>query len=290
MIFQKLKSLLFRAIIFFNKKNLERRRMIFSINPGRSGSNYLADLLETSDSTASFHEANPNMSGDTIDLINKYPMVDTLKIRKKTKLLFLKKQLLAIPENLVYCDTNQQFIKSFYDVVLSTFSNVEVIVLRRDFVSVLKSFVQLGFYTENHRATKKWMVSFDSPNFCFNPPYSKEKLDPIDSIITYLIEIELRIEKFKKDYPNVNIIEVYLDQLMDKTEVKKLFEKLNITYTSRTDLFTGKKVNERKDQKLGYTSQSPNITYEYCMNRLNLYLDEAKKHNLHIPQLYIKDN
>ncbi|MBW7898496.1 hypothetical protein B188_13730 [Candidatus Brocadiaceae bacterium B188] len=56
------KSVVYNNLIKYFRKDPDHR-LLFSINPGRSGSQYLAELLGTAEEVTSFHEAEPPMNG-----------------------------------------------------------------------------------------------------------------------------------------------------------------------------------------------------------------------------------
>jgi len=49
------------------------------------------------------------------------------------------------------------FIKTYFDVIMNDFLNVDVIILRRDIASVLKSFIELGYFSKSNKMWPKWM-------------------------------------------------------------------------------------------------------------------------------------
>ena len=120
--------------------------LIFSINSGRSGSKYLAELFSTVPNVKSFHEAEPKMNGEFIDMINRKPLVDT-RGKRRIKSKAIAELLRSGAPQMVYAETNHTFITTFHDVVLEDFHNVDVVILRRDLARVLKSFIELGYFS-----------------------------------------------------------------------------------------------------------------------------------------------
>ena len=55
------------------------QRLIFSINSGRSGSQYLAKLLDSAKEVTAFHEAEPKMIGKYLRLIEKKTYKESIK-------------------------------------------------------------------------------------------------------------------------------------------------------------------------------------------------------------------
>ena len=126
------------SLRLFQNKRYFNNRMLFCINSGRSGSEYLSKLLCTAKGVNSFHEPEPNMSGKYLRMINEFQYPETFK-KRRYKCKGIKKILKRMSSNEIYCETNHMFIKTFFDVILEDFKNVEVIILRRELSLVLKS-------------------------------------------------------------------------------------------------------------------------------------------------------
>ena len=107
------------------------QRLIFSINSGRSGSQYLAKLLDSAKEVTAFHEAEPKMIGKYLRLIEKN--LQRKYKKRQFKGQFIEKQLAKLSCGQVYCNTTHMFIKTFYDVVMEKFqkNEVEVIILKK---------------------------------------------------------------------------------------------------------------------------------------------------------------
>ena len=131
-------------------------RYLFCINAGRSGSNYLADLLSTAQDVAAFHEAEPTMHGEPLRRVSAAPLTSSYTERQ-VKLAGIARLLEERPWAQTYAETNHMFIKTYFDVVVDTLHGVEVIHLRRDPARVLKSFVELGYFSPLNHVWPDWM-------------------------------------------------------------------------------------------------------------------------------------
>ena len=121
-------------------KHLNNHPLIFCLNPGRSGSKFLAELFNTGEKIKAYHEPKPKMNGVYLDYINNMKLDESYD-KRKIKVQALKRKLSFWNKDTIYCETTHMFIKTFYDVILDEFENVKVIRLKRDFFSILKSFV-----------------------------------------------------------------------------------------------------------------------------------------------------
>ena len=264
------------------------RRLIFSINAGRSGSSYLNKLMGTAKNVTSFHEPYPAMAGRYVPSFRKpltslkqrliYPAI---RVKKYHKVVGVKEILQTMPADHVYAESNHMFILSFYDIVLDHFKNVQVINLRRYLPRVLKSYVELGHYTPGHDLTFFWAVSPNNRTAAVRALAPDKDLDQVDICIAYLIDIEARAQRFLKEYPHIKVVDARLESLNDPEYVHSFFGKLGLEPTEETDAVLGKVVYQRTKEKEDY----PEVTEEYCEERILQYIQRCKEKGIEIPEL-----
>ena len=260
--------------------NSNKKRLIFCINSGRSGSNYLADLLGTAKEVTSFHEADPPMIGEYLRIINNSPYAESFQ-QRAVKCKAIKKYLRRIPTKGIYCETNHMFIKTFFDVVLKDFINVEVIILRRELASVLKSFIELNYFSHENEAWPDWMSLPDAKTAAISCLVPYKEMDQYDRCIAYLIDIEARAQRFKKNYPWIKVHEVRLESLNNRHIVSSLFKELRITFTDKTEAIVGRVINKRSERKEDFKNSS---TLSYCNERIVRYIEKARSEDIPIPE------
>ena len=262
----------------------QEKRFIFSINSGRAGSQYLSELLNTAPEVKSFHEPAPNMTGPYLDFISSAPYSASYSERKIKAQAILKEVSKAeFPE--VYAETTHMFIKTFFDVLVDSLTNIAVIHLRRKMLSTLKSFVELGFFSSKNQVWPDWLVSPNAKTSAIECLAQDDKLDSIDLSIAYLIDTEARAQRFKLKYPHIPAHEIKLENLNRREDVMQLFDDLKITFTSATDEMLGKITNTRGDKKEKYNIQ---VEKGYLKKRIALYIEKYKALGLHLPQsLYL---
>jgi hypothetical protein len=261
------------------KMHANQHRLIFCINSGRAGSNYLAELLGTGREVISFHEAEPNMTGKYLHNLHQGSYAET-KGERRIKSQAIKKLLKSFPPGQVYCETSHMFIKTFYDVIIEDFESVEVIILRRQLALVLKSFIELNYFTTNNEIWPDWMSSPNAKTAAIRCIGQDEKLDQYDLCIAYLIDIEARSARFKREYPWIKTHDVRLEALNDYNQVARLFNDLVITPTKETNKITGRIVNVREQRKKEFNNE---IQFNYCHERIDLYLTKAKSMGIKLP-------
>ena len=271
-----------------NKKRLSEYRLIFCINSGRSGSNYLAKLLDSAVGVYSFHEPNPKMIGNNLNLINQYKYEQTFR-KRNFKVVRIKDSLLQLPEKSVYCETSHMFIKTFFDVVMQGFlGQVEVIVLRRYLPRVVKSFIELGYFSERNKYWPLWMCSPNAATAAIPCIDIDSNLDQYDLTIAYLIDIEARFLRFKAQYLNTKLHEVRVESLNNFSNTKRFFEQLRITASQTTESLCVKQVNQRKQTKKKYSGDKE-VDLNYCKERIENYIQKATVLNIRIPQTLAMD-
>lgn len=271
-----------------NKQRLSKYRLIFCINSGRAGSNYLAELLDSAVGVNSFHEPNPKMIGKHLNLINQHKYEATFK-KRNFKVGRIKDMLLRLPEKSVYCETSHMFIKTFFDVVMEGFpGQVEVIVLRRYLSRVVKSFIELDYFSDRNKTWPLWMSSPNATTSAIACLDLDNNLDQYDLIIAYLIDIEARFLRFKTQYPNIKLHEVRVESLNVFSNTKTFFEQLRITPSKMTEDLCSKQVNQKKQTKKKYSSDKE-VDLNYCQERIYNYIQKAKAQNIKIPETLALD-
>lgn len=259
--------------------DVKDRRLIFCINSGRSGSQYLAELLATARKVRCFHEPPPNMSGEALDQVTQHPY-EFSRQERRIKCVGIAQRLRKMAPGKVYAETNHMFIKTFFDVVLAEYRNVEVIVLRRELAKVLKSFVDMGYFSKASPVSWRWMSRADAATTALPPVMPFDEMDPCDRAIAYLLDIEARAVRFKSEYPNVRTHDIRLESLNDIKSVQTFFKQLRIAPTGATKELCGAPVNQRAKRK---TDESRKMTIEECRERLASYIERARAQGLEIP-------
>jgi hypothetical protein len=252
-------------------------RCVFSINSGRCGSEYLARLLGTGKGVHGYHEAAPEMIGAVLDEVNAKPMAQSRNARR-VKCASIREAMRG--RSGTYVETNHMFIKTFHDVVVEEFADVEVIFLRRELARVVKSFFELGYFTPRNPAWSKWMSIPGGANSAVKPIAPFEALDAYDRIIAYLVDIETRGMKFAAEHPHVRLHEVRLESLDHTEGIRRLFEAMRIETTSATWKSSAHDRNERRDKKARFANPAD---LDYCRERVAMYLDKSRARGIAVP-------
>jgi hypothetical protein len=260
-----------------------RHRLIFCINSGRSGSQYLAELLATAKDVYAAHEADPDMSGRYLSMVCKQGPENTYSARC-VKAKAIRKILGEHPDGTVYAETNHMFIKTFDDVIMRQFENypITVVVLRRHLASVLKSFVAMGYFSDRNEAWPSWMPLPGSCGSEFQPPVLDRNPDQYELAIGYLIDIEARAQQFRRRYPFCQVHDIRLESLQDPSQVQNLFRELQLEPGPQTVRVAGRPVNQRTRRKVEIGIET---TLEYCEQRISEYLRICSEQGVRVPAL-----
>lgn len=261
-------------------KKILNHRLIFCINSGRSGSQYLAELLDTAEEVTSYHEPQPPMTGDFLSLINNNNYRNSVRIRK-IKSHIIKNNIRKFPKGKIYCETNHMFIKTFFDIICKDFKKIDVIILRRYLPSVLKSFLELGYFSDKNPNWPLWMSNPNAVTAAIPCLDKDENMDQCDRCIAYLIDIEARAIRFQKEYPLIPIHEIRLESLNNYEQIKELFNRLKIIPTKNTEAMYTEKINQRSSTKTKY--QETPVSLNYCEERINRYVSLATEKGIAIP-------
>ena len=261
-----------------------RRRFIFCINSGRSGSEYLTQLLDTARDVYAFHEAEPAMTGRYLRMVLEHDLEKSFADRR-IKAQAVWQRISILPPGAIYAETNHMFIKTFHDVIMESFKDhdIDIIILRRYLPSVLMSFIAMGYYSNrNPAAWYTWMHTPGTGKCVFQTPPFDEAPDQHDLAIGYLLDIEARAQRFKTQHPGCRIHEVRLEELQTAGEVKAFFAQLRVEPTAETWEMPGKPINVRAHRKAQFGIET---SLEYCEQRIQQYLQRCRDHGVEVPPL-----
>lgn len=262
---------------------VRQRRFIFVVSSGRAGSGFLAQLLATAPNAVAEHEPRPRMIASYLRMVETRPLRDSLE-RRQVKLLGIINRTAHLPHEVTYAETSHMFIKTFHDVVMPFFPNVDVIVLRRSLVRVLRSFIELGYFSDKNGHWRHWLHDPFGMNCVAEPVGRCPEMDQYDRCIAYLLDIEARAQGFRNLYPNARIHEVVLDTLVSPHGAKGLFDRLGLEWSAESERVCRTVANARKTAKK-YLGLSASL--EECQERLERYLQRARAAGCRIPALPI---
>ena len=261
-------------------------QLVFSINSGRSGSDYLYRLLATAENAAAFHEARPSMAGSRMSKVpaTNPTLLDRafyagMYVKKFQKVKAIRQTIKTMQPDHIYVETNHMFILTFYDVIMNHFSDVHVVLLRRYLPWVVKSFLDLNMFVNGDSTTKYWTSSPNSPSAAVKTFAADDQLDQIDRCIAYVIDIEARAQRFKQTYPNTPVVEKRLPDLNDRQHAQDLFDRLHLRSTEATWQVCGQVYNNKRSIKKSDHSE------QHIRDRILQYLQKCQDVGIELPEL-----
>lgn len=247
-------------------------KYVFCVSPGRSGSNYLSKIFDHAKGWNGLHEPNPVM--------NCHYMSDYLQGKKDTlrkKMPEKFDQIFKDQGEKGYFESNHCFIKGFGWEVFSKLkqSDVLVISLKRDRRKVVESYMRIGsdpfwndglnwFITPLAESYSKppigrtyykfrrhlsrpyyWLVEkgiFKKKVWILNRRLAKKLL------YWYYDESYLRLEAFKKAFPECLILEARTEDFNSMESIKKVLSRggLNIEFDESVNEVLGKPSNLKR--------------------------------------------
>jgi hypothetical protein len=259
---------------------MKAEEVIFCVNSGRVGSKHLAGLIDTSREAHGLHEAEPAMNGPFLRMVEAAPEPASFE-QRLIKVRAIEEWMRRHATKPVYCDTNHLFIVTFHDVAVASFPRMRVLFLRRALPLVMKSFVELGYYTDRNPDSPEWHISPSAATAAIRPLAPFDELDPVDRVIAHLIDIEARGERFRAAHPEIPTLDVRIEELGTADGVDRLFAALGLSSTEETALALGRrgihKMTKWKRQ-LGIS-----ISVEECRRRIDRYLERASQLGIEIP-------
>jgi hypothetical protein len=263
------------------REELKTRRLIFTISPGRAGSEYLATLLRSAENVHALHEPLPRMNGRILEMAMSRPPGESY-VKRRIKLLGINRALSRLDSDTIYAETSHMFIKSFHDVVLDYYENVEVIILRRQLHKVLKSFVELGFFSDINPVADRWMHKPGSANSATELLRPLDEMDQYEKCIAYLLDIEGLARAFRTSHPDIKTHEITLDGITESDGARRLFQDLGAIWTPESDRLYSGVVNRKTAYRSAIGVFAPE---EYCKERLNQYIQQAQAAGKSVPDI-----
>jgi hypothetical protein len=254
-------------------------RLLFCVNPGRSGSHFLSAILSTSPGLCALHEPEHQFAKFAALKPSNWNLKSAHLSSTRGRRGQLKaEQILNSCESenaAFYAETNPMFATLWHDAVFDRFDQSEIVVvyLKRNPVDVIRSIYQLGWY--QMRDGDQWMVSQFSVNSLFSPRSQEEEGGAIEKIIAHLINVELYGRKIREQCAarGAKIVELSSEKMFDDiSETAEIFKSLSIQVDTARATAAASRNKESASKKYAAISR------ETCEEQLHRYL--AKRPDL----------
>ena len=221
-------------------------KYIFCINSGRSGSDYLTELLSKAENTVSIHEGFPIMNGSPMEKFNRG---EENELKKLMPLKMREIQKKNKKGQKIYCETNHSFIKGWGYLIPDTYipqSEIGIIILQRDIDKTAYSLLRIRDVPGASEWARTWLLT---PNVERNISKPAENANPYELCKWYVEETNLRAEEYKNMFPGITYVECNLEQLNQYDFVKKMFTNFGLVPTPELQDVVGKVLNVRTERR-----------------------------------------
>ena len=218
-------------------------RYVFCINPGRSGSEYLARVLACAAGAVGAHEAFPVMNGRAMQRFNVGEEAE-LRALMPAKVKAIGKRH---RRGRVYFETNHSFIKGWgylFPDAHAPQSEIGVVVLRRDPEKVAASLLRVRDVPGLTAWARAWYLT---PNAQRDLHPLSAGATPLDRCRWYVREVELRSEDYKRRFPRITYFDATLEELNDPETARRMFATFGLEPGPRLDEVVGKPTNAKEE-------------------------------------------
>ncbi len=248
---------------------------IFSINTGRSGSHYLQKIFSHVLNCESYHEPEPEGSGEAMrEYAQGYS--EPMRMIAQQKVDIIRNTQL---NGNIYVETNHCFIKGFgwFIPKLLDEYNVGVVILKREESQIASSQLRIGCSPLLEKG-RKWTTTPDKKNPLVKPPsllvsarmiYQAARLakwiclrirakfkgfqDPqwlinyeLECLKWYVRETNAQAEAFKKQFPNVRYYEIDIKDLNSYETVQDMLRHFGCREKESLTEVVGKPTNRKR--------------------------------------------
>jgi hypothetical protein len=241
--------------------DLKLPRLIFCVTPGRSGTTYLAGLLEGLNKTVSVHEAKPNF-------VSRMRRVQSNRIEA---IKFWEEKKIPAIQSLgcnFYIETSHLFCKGFFEPLVENYQLPNLIILRRSLRQVAKSLTKLNTIPGRTKSGLRWYLQPSDPVLL--KIEDSKNLNDYQICYWYCLEIEARSKKYKEIVleKGGKVTEVSLDGLRQGDDLSRLILELGLPKMSlwlRLKKLFNKRVKKNASTSADantYTSKLDDLDYE----------------------------
>lgn len=200
-------------------ENLENNRLIFTMTTGRSGTGYLAKMLDKIPEVAAFHEPHPKFS----DFLREVQKDSDIALH-----FWILRKLPSIaqtPEN-IYIETSHLFGKGFLESLIGIGIIPDIIILKRDFRKVASSLYELNVIPGRTQEGLKFLLHPDDPEVI--PVNNWENLNDYQLCYWYCLEMERRMKKYTKLITELGGKVIQSRNIFYKDNLTKLLKQLDL--------------------------------------------------------------
>jgi len=237
---------------------LVNKELIFTVTPGRSGSTYLARLLETIPDVSAHHEPSPNFA-QVMRLVQTQPHI------AYNYLTHYKFPAINNLPGRVYAETSHLACKGFIVPMIRMGLRPSLVILRRPPREVAWSFFERS--TIPARSTPGIQDLLDPRDLGVVPLMGWDKMSNYQLCFWYALEIERRqLEYADLAYKlGLNVVDITNRDLNDWPKFAHLLTTFNLPVSEEI---------QRSHAQVSSTRHKPNPSYQNCPDSSNLLEEE----------------
>jgi len=230
-------------------RSASRPKLVFCAALGRSGTQFVAEMLGSAERVNAGHERTPTMSGPWLRDVAALGLAATYDHRR-AKADAIRLALERLPRGVTYVDTSHLFLTMFHDVVLDAFDHgtIRIIDLRRDPVKIARSMYELGWFSDRQEGWREWLldpVGLGSPLGIA----TEEVLDPLDAILLHIARNLHERAALRSSTPTVHWVDVDLPRLRTRSGQQAMLRALGLPPLRMPVRVSRRPVNTRVERK-----------------------------------------
>lgn len=233
-----------------------KKRLIFTITSGRSGTKYLSRLCGIIPETTVLHEPEPSFQ-KYLSYAKSNDWGELKKYWTEKKIPFIKNQF---GNN--YIETNHVFAKGFIEPLLELKIIPDIILLKRNASEIARSIYRLNTIPEITKKGKMYLISPKNPNFLPLNDYDINRFHPYQLCYWYALETHFRQTYYMNYISSLGgkCITINFEELKSPFLIFKICKQLNLPIPN---LFL---VIRRWYQSQGFKNDKLFIESEYDQN------------------------
>jgi len=234
------------------KAALDKKRIVFTVTTGRSGTAYLATLFRYVRGVDSFHEPGPEFC-EVLRSVQHEPEI-ALQFMVEKKLPTIAKASAK-----VYVETSHLFCKGFLEPTLQLGIVPDLIIHTRPHRQVAMSLLKMGTIPGRTPKALKFYLSPDDPDVL--PLKKWESLQDYQLCFWYCLEMERRARKYEDLYRQLNrpVIKTSLDELKTTRGFLKMLKDLNLQKPGLLSILRHKRNSRFKINESSATKKKVNL-------------------------------
>ena len=187
------------------QEKLSQKRLIFTVTTGRSGTNYMTNMLSYLPGVLTSHEPKPHLHLLLRETQSNPDVAFDLLINEKLPFI-------ADLPGATYIETSHLICKGFLEPMLDLGVKLDLVILRRDPRAVATSLYQLGHIPARTQVGRQFLLQPDDPGVLAVSDW--ESLHDYQLTFWYTLEIERRAQEYRDKFRDAGsqVVEITLEE------------------------------------------------------------------------------